>query len=193
MSKTYSKTRILVECALMIALATVLHGLKLFTMPNGGSITVLSMLPIILVSFRHGVKWGLFTGFADGCLQILLNFWAPPTPGLLYLVGEVLLDYIFASMALGSAEFFARPFKNRTVGVAVGTFMAGFGEFFCSFLCGMLIWPNLSDTLPGWAYSLIYNASYMLPETLITMVGAVLLCRTVPQIFDPQYAKNAKA
>ena len=78
MSKTYSKTRILVECALMIALATVLHGLKLFTMPNGGSITVLSMLPIILVSFRHGVKWGLFTGFADGCLQILLNFWAPP-------------------------------------------------------------------------------------------------------------------
>lgn len=61
MSKTYSKTRILVECALMIAIGTVLSNIKFFTMPNGGSITLLSMLPFVLVSFRHGVKWGLFT------------------------------------------------------------------------------------------------------------------------------------
>lgn len=54
MSKTYSKTRILVECALMIAIGTVLSNIKFFTMPNGGSITLLSMLPFVLVSFRHG-------------------------------------------------------------------------------------------------------------------------------------------
>ena len=77
MSKTYSKTRILVECALMIAIGTVLSNIKLFTMPNGGSVTLLSMLPFVLVSFRHGVKWGLFTGFVNGCLQMLLGFWAP--------------------------------------------------------------------------------------------------------------------
>ena len=62
MSKTYSKTRILAECALMIAIGTVLSNIKFFTMPNGGSITLLSMLPFVLVSFRHGAKWGLFTG-----------------------------------------------------------------------------------------------------------------------------------
>ena len=50
MSKTYSKTRILVECALMIAIGTVLSNIKFFTMPNGGSITLLSMLPFVLVS-----------------------------------------------------------------------------------------------------------------------------------------------
>ena len=61
MSKTYSKTRVLVECALMIAIGTVLSNIKIFTMPNGGSVTLLSMLPFVLVSFRHGVKWGLFT------------------------------------------------------------------------------------------------------------------------------------
>ena len=44
MSKTYSKTRTLVECALMIALGTVLANIKIFEMPNGGSITLLSML-----------------------------------------------------------------------------------------------------------------------------------------------------
>lgn len=65
MSKTYSKTRTLVECALMIALGTVLANIKIFEMPNGGSITLLSMLPFILVSYRHGTKWGLFTGFVN--------------------------------------------------------------------------------------------------------------------------------
>ena len=159
MSKTYSKTRILVECALMIAIGTVLSNIKFFTLPNGGSVTLLSMLPFVLVSFRHGVKWGLFTGFVNGCLQMLLGFWA-------------------------------RPFKNRMVGVAVGTFMAGFLRFMCSFLSGVLVWGNLNEGLSAWTYSLVYNGSYMLPETLLTMVAAVLLCRVAPQIFDRQHAKG---
>ena len=50
----------------------------------------------------------------------------------------------------------------------------------------MLIWGNLTDGLPAWTYSLTYNGSYMLPETLLTMVAAVLLCRVAPQIFDRQ-------
>ena len=96
MSKTYSKTRTLVECALMIALGTVLANIKIFEMPNGGSITLLSMLPFILISFRHGAKWGLFTGFVNSLLQMLLGFYAPPAPGLLPLVGMILLDYVLA-------------------------------------------------------------------------------------------------
>ena len=186
MSKSYSKTRVLVECALMVAIGTVLANIKIFTMPNGGSVTLLSMLPFVLVSFRHGVKWGLFTGLVNGCLQMLLGFYAPPAPGLLPLVGMILLDYVLAFMALGLAELFARPFKNRTVGVAVGTFAAGFLRFMCSFLSGVLVWGNLSDGLAAWTYSLTYNGSYMLPETLLTMVAAVLLCRVAPQIFDRQ-------
>ena len=143
MSKTYSKTRILVECALMIAIGTVLSNIKFFTMPNGGSITLLSMLPFVLVSFRHGAKWGLFTGFVNACLQMIMGFYPPPASTFLYFLGEVLLDYVLAFMALGLAELFARPFKNRTVGVAVGTFAAGFLRFMCSFLSGVLVWGNL--------------------------------------------------
>ena len=77
MSKTTSKTRILVECALMIALGTVLANIKIFELANGGSITLFSMVPFILVSFRHGAKWGLFTGFVNSLLQMLLGFYAP--------------------------------------------------------------------------------------------------------------------
>ena len=92
-------------------------------------------------------------------------------------------------MALGTAEFFARPFKNRMVGVAVGTAIAGFLRFMCSFLSGVLVWGNLNEGLSAWTYSLVYNASYMLPETLITVVGAVLLIKAAPHIFDRQYTK----
>ena len=187
-TKVYSKTRILVECALMVALGTVLSNIKLFTMPNGGSVTLLSMLPFVVISFRHGVKWGLFTGFVNGCLQMLLGFWAPPTPTFWYFLGDVMLDYLLAFMTLGFAELFARPFKNRMVGVAVGTFASGFLRFMCSFLSGVLVWGNLSDGWAAWSYSLVYNGSYMLPETLITVVAAVLLCKTAPKIFDRQYA-----
>lgn len=74
MTKTYSKTRTLVECALMIALGTVLANIKIYELPNGGSVTLFSMLPFILISFRHGVKWGLFTGFVNSLLQMRWAF-----------------------------------------------------------------------------------------------------------------------
>ena len=83
MSNNFSKTRILVECGLMIAIGTILSQIKVFDLPTGGSITAFSMLPFVLVSFRHGVKWGLATGFVNSLLQMLLNF-TPPllTPSL---------------------------------------------------------------------------------------------------------------
>ena len=191
MTKTYSKTRILVECALMIAAGTVLSNIKIYELPNGGSVTFLSMLPFVLVSFRHGVKWGLFTGFVNSLLQMLLGFYAPPVPSFLYFLGEVLLDYVLAFMALGLAELFARPFHNRMVGVAFGTFMVGLLRFLCSFLSGVLVWGNLNEGLVAWTYSLGYNASYMVPETLLTMVAAVLVCKAAPQLFASQERKPA--
>ena len=171
MTKTYSKTRILVECALMIAAGTVLSNIKIYELPNGG--------------------WGLFTGFVNSLLQMLLGFYAPPVPSFLYFLGEVLLDYVLAFMALGLAELFARPFHNRMVGVAFGTFMVGLLRFLCSFLSGVLVWGNLNEGLAAWTYSLGYNASYMVPETLLTMVAAVLVCKAAPQLFASQERKPA--
>ena len=186
MSNSYSKTRILVECALMIAIGTVLSNIKIFTMPNGGSVTLLSMLPFVLVSFRHGVKWGLFTGLVNGCLQMLLGFYAPPAPGLLPLVGMILLDYVLAFTLLGLAGAIAKPFKNRLVGVAVGTAAVCGIRFLCSFLSGVLVWGNLNEGLSAWTYSLVYNASYMLPETILTTIAAVLIYKAAPQLFAAQ-------
>ena len=186
MYKTYSKTRTLVECALMIALGTVLANIKIYSLPNGGSITLFSMLPFIMISFRHGVKWGLFTGFVNSLLQMLLGFYAPPAPGLLPLVGMILLDYVLAFTLLGLACAIAKPFSNKLVGVGVGTAVVCFIRFMCSFLSGVLIWGNLSDGLPAWTYSLTYNGSYMLPETIMTTIAAVLIYKAAPQLFRAQ-------
>lgn len=186
MTKTYTKTRTLVECALMIALGTVLANIKIYELPNGGSVTLFSMLPFILISFRHGVKWGLFTGFVNSLLQMLLGFYAPPAPGLLPLVGMILLDYVLAFMVLGLAGGIAKAFKNPLVGVTAGTVVVCALRFVCSFLSGVLIWGNLSDGLPAWIYSLTYNGSYMLPETILTTLGALLVFKAAPKLFDAQ-------
>lgn len=111
-NKSYSRTRTLVECALMIAVGTVLAQIKIFEMPFGGSVTLVSMLPFILVSFRHGVKWGLATGFVNSLLQMLLGFYAPPAGTVAAFVGVVLLDYVLAFTLLGLAGVIAKPFKT---------------------------------------------------------------------------------
>lgn len=192
MSKTYSKTRTLVECALMIALGTVLANIKIFEMPNGGSITLLSMLPFILISFRHGVKWGLFTGFVNSLLQMLLGFYAPPAGTVAAFVGVVLLDYVLAFTLLGLAGVIAKPFKNHLLGVAAGTAAVCVIRFLCSFLSGALLWGSYQESyewargMSVWLYSFIYNGSYMLPELLITTVCAVILCKAAPKFFLPE-------
>ena len=169
---------------LVFALGTILANIKIYELPNGGSITLFSMVPFILVSFRHGVKWGLFTGFVNSLLQMLLGFYAPPAPGLLPLVGMILLDYVLAFSFLGLACVFAKPFKNKLVGVAVGSAAVCVLRFLCSFLSGVLIWGNLSDGLPAWIYSLTYNGSYMLPEGIMTTIAVVLLYKAAPQLFS---------
>lgn len=187
-----TNTRAMVECALMIAVGTVLAQIKIFTMPYGGSVTLVSMLPFILVSFRHGVKWGLFTGFINGLLQLITDFYAPPSGTLTALVAMILLDYLLAFMALGLAQGFAKPFKNRLTGVAVGTATVCFLRFICSFLSGALLWGSYQSYyewaagLSVWEYSFIYNGTYMLPELIITSICTCLLVKLAPQFFDAQ-------
>ncbi|MEG1381066.1 MAG: energy-coupled thiamine transporter ThiT [Ruthenibacterium sp.] len=187
MSKTYSKTRTLVECALMIALGTVLAQLKIFEMPNGGSVTLLSMLPFVLVSFRHGTKWGLFTGFVNSLLQMLLGFYAPPTNTISALVLMILLDYVLAFTLLGLAGAIAKPFSNKTLGIAVGTASVCVIRFFCSFFSTIFVWFSTAPAgVPVWLFAITYNGSYMLPELILTTAGAVILYKAMPKFFTAQ-------
>lgn len=173
----------LVECALMIAMSTVLSMLKIFELPGGGSITLASMVPLVLVSYRHGFKWGITTAFAHSLLQMLIKFNAPPTNSFWAFLAVIALDYILAFTILGTASFFGKPFKNRAVSVAVGSVAVTFLRYMCSFLSGILVWYSYAPKgTPVWLYSLTYNGSYMLPEMVITTVVSVILIQVLDRV-----------
>ena len=112
-TQTRSRTRVLTECAMMVAVSVVLMQIKLFSMPYGGSVTLCSMLPVILISYRNGTKWGLMTGLVLAVLQMITGWYAPPAGTFLAYFGMILLDYVLAFTMLGTASFWAKPFKNK--------------------------------------------------------------------------------
>lgn len=180
-----SRTTRLVTAGVMIAAATVLSMITIFGLPQGGGITAFSMLPIILMSFRFGPRWGMYTGLGYALIQIILDMnTVMICPTLLSQIGCILLDYLLPFTLLGSASFFAQKFKNKTLGIAMGTGVVCAIRFLCSFLSGIVLWGAYAPAgTPVWIYSFLYNGSYMLPEALLTVFGAVLICRTAPQLF----------
>lgn len=176
-----SKTRMLVEGAAMVALATVLSFIRVLTLPWGGSITLLSMLPIVVYSIRWGIRPGFVVSFAYSLVQFFQGvmdglFGWGLTPGML--IASILMDYILAFTVLGIAGIFR---KKGTAGDIAGIVLAVVLRFLFHFVSGVIIWHSFGDLWNGfstenqWLYSLLYNGAYMLPELILTIVGAVVL------------------
>ena len=184
--KNRSYIKKLVVSAVMLALAFGLSYVKIFTLPFEGSITLFSMLPIIIVSIKFGIGWGIGTAFCYSWLQILQGgvFSWGLTPGML--VGSLLLDYIVAFTVLGLAGIFR---KKGTAGIITGTVLACVLRFISHFVAGFVLWANYAEFVAFGAtwvnhpvlYSLCYNGIYMLPETAMAVVGIVLLVK-LPQV-----------
>lgn len=182
-----SKTSILVECGLMIAMATLLSYIKIFEMPMGGSVTLCAMAPLVMASFRHGVKWGVLTGAVHGLLQMLLGFknvlYCATIPAM---IGCILLDYVIAFTAMGLACLFTFGLKNRIARICLGTVITGLIRYACSFLSGILIWGAYApDDMPVWRYSLEYNGSYMIPEIIITAIAMAIIAKVLGEKLLP--------
>ena len=166
----------LVLTAVLIGLATALSLIKFWKMPLGGSVTLLSMLPIALIAIEYGVGWGLVGSFAYSIIQMLLDLpevlgWGL-TPTML--VGTIALDYILAFTAIGLSGLFR---KKGVPGICIGIGIALFLRFVFHLLSGTIIF---AEWMPeGWAnpvlYSVCYNGAFMLPELVMTMAGAVAL------------------
>lgn len=174
------KTLMLIEGAVMIALATVLSLVKVYKLPWGGSITLLSMLPICLFSIKYGVVKGLAVSFVYSLIQLFIDLgevlsWGL-TPGTL--IACFALDYILAYTAIGTAGMFR---SKGVAGWVLGSAAALFLRFVSHFLSGVLIWHSFGSLWDGFStenefiYSALYNGSYMLPEIVFTVIGAVIL------------------
>lgn len=187
MNTRSARTVNLVTGGVLVALGTALSFIKVFDLPYGGSITLCSMLPVMLFSYRAGVKWGLGAGFVFSVLELLFGLDALKGISGATVAGSVFLDYLLAFTVLGLAGVFRGKIKNDPAAFTLGCLLAGLLRYLCSFLSGWILWSefadvNFSPMLAGLSgntlacfYSLLYNGSYMVPEILITCIVAFLL------------------
>jgi thiamine transporter len=158
-----STSRVLAEIAIFIALATALSFIIIFQLPQGGSITLASMVPIIWLALRRGPKIGLTAGFVYGLVQLVVM-------PQIYFLPQVLLDYPLAFGCLGIAGVFQKRWASAGVVVAIT------GRFIMHLISGALFFASYAPAgVNPWVYSGIYNGSYLLPELVISLFVIFLL------------------
>lgn len=195
-----TKTLKLVISAILIALASVLSTFfKVFDLPYGGSITLFGMVPIVVLGYKYGVKWGLLCGVVFSLLQMLLG--ATTSQAFAGLSGwkipvMAFIDYIAAFTVLGLSGMFKNKIKNPITSIAIGSGIVVILRLLMHFISGLLFWGDyaewyFTDVMTGkfgtWVldnysgnalaaiYSIIYNSSYMIPELIVTLVGVIVL------------------
>ena len=161
----------LTRCAILIALATALSLAKIYQMPLGGSVTLLSMLPICLISYMYGTGWGIACAFLYSLIQMFLDLAAVLSWGLspVAVVGTVFLDYLFAFTVLGLAGVFGNK-RSGALGIMSGTVLAFVARFACHLISGTVIfdiWLPEEWSNP-FLYSVVYNGQFMLPKLILT-------------------------
>ena len=177
-----TRLRALCEGAIMVALAQVLSYLKLFELPQGGSVTV-GMFPIFFYCMRWGFGRGMLVSSAYALLQLFLDG--------AYAWGweSILGDYLIAFAVLGVAGLFCRCPRAYFLGATAGCL----ARFLVHFVVGATVWSaympeqffGMTMTSP-WFYSLLYNGSYMLLDWLLVLLIGALLQKPMKQWFVAQ-------
>ena len=206
-----NKTKRVTESAMLLAIAIVLELVsKMFIpeMPFGGQVTLMSMLPVVLISYRHGVKWGLVAGLAYAVLEMALGaktVAAAFQPGyfgdgvmLLNALIMCAMDYLAAYTLLGLGGCFRNRIKNPGLALLCGSLVALGARYLAHVVSGYILfsgwaaWFFTQEGFPAWGasltaslspqalgfvYSLVYNGMYMIPEMILTAIGALLLAK----------------
>jgi len=166
----------LVLTAVLIGMGVALSLVRIWQMPLGGEVTLLSMLPIVLISIEYGVPWGLSSAFLYSVIRMFMELSQVFSWGLspMALIGCITFDYLLAFSVLGLAGLF----RTRGIGgICAGVGIALGARFVCHLISGTIIFGVWMPE--GWVnpfiYSLCYNGAYMLPEIVLTMAGAILL------------------
>ena len=178
------KITILTECAIMIALAFALSYARLFKMPLGGSVTVASMLPIMLISVKYGNLIGVGTAFVYSMTQLLQALLEgdvfPYCETIGTLIICVLFDYVVPFTILGFAGSLRKikAFKNPEISVYAGMFAVVFVRFLSHFITGVAIWGQWAPEGMGkFLYSFLYNGGFLSVDFAICLTAAVLMLR----------------
>lgn len=167
-----TKTRKLTEIAVAVAMAVVCSLIKVWEMPQGGSVA-LTMVPILLIALRSGWVAGCACGAIYGLLSLLIA-------GVIYHPMSILLDYVLAFGFLGLAGLFKKTIPGLIAGCTVGVL----GRFVSSLVSGAVLFAEYApEGQNPWIYSLVYQATYMVPEFIISVAILVLLFLKARRLF----------
>ncbi|WGM89498.1 MAG: energy-coupled thiamine transporter ThiT [Candidatus Bathyarchaeum tardum] len=161
--KNSFSTKVIAETVVFVALATVLSNIKIFSLPQGGSVTAASMVPILWLALRRGPKVGLFGALMYGLIQAVFD------PFIVH-PAQMLFDYPIAFGLLGIAGFFQkRPFIGVTLGII--------GRFVAHYFSGIIFFAEFAEGNPL-VYSAVYNGGYLIVELVISIYIIYMLKRS---------------
>lgn len=163
MPSKHSNTVIMVEGALCVALSVVLSYFDLFRMPQGGTIDF-ELVPLIILTYRRGFKWGLFTGFLIGIVKIFLG-------GYILNPVQAILDYPLACMCVALVDIHPK---------FIGFIFAALGRISCSIISGAIFFAQYApEGQNPWVYSFWYNFPVLGTKYLISWIVALILWKAL--------------
>lgn len=167
--------RLMSRVALLVALSVVLDFFKLYRFPQGGSITLGGMVPLLLVALWYGPEVGFLAGLLFGVVSLILG------PYIVHPI-QVLFDYPLPFLMLGTAGFFK---KNKYVAAVIAVAL----RFICHVISGVVFFASYAP--PGQSplvYSMVYNGSYLVPELIICVI--ILAILPVERLYKTVMAGN---
>ncbi len=159
--KTKFDTKLVVTIGVLSGVAFVLNMIKFINMPQGGSITLFSMMPIMLIGLLYGRGAGLSAGIILGCLKMLdgVTFIHPM---------QFMLDYILANMFLGLSGMFGKETKIK---ILTGCLVASLLSVMTNVVSGAVFFGEYApEGMNVWVYSIIYNFSSLGVEAFLTTI-----------------------
>ena len=191
--KSTQKTQRLTLSAVMLAFATVLalvcEFIPFLNLPFGGGFTVASMLPIVIISYMYGIKWGLFSSFTYSVIQVIISLilgktvlalFTPSSDdflGIWVAFAIVIIDYLLAYTVLGFGGIFRNSVKSKTTALILGVIFALSLRYLCHIASGYIFYgawaewffsqegfyaigEKILSAFSGRALALIYSVFY---------------------------------
>lgn len=179
------KLLMMVEIAIFAAIGLVLDQVSFKMWAQGGSISFV-MVPIMLMAIRWGLTAGLATGLLIGVMQMMFGA---------YIVHwlQAILDYGLAFTVVGLAAIVRKPLLEAaqslnkvkmTFYIVIGALLGGALRFVSHLLAGVVFFKEYAGDDNVWAYSIIYNSTYMVPATILTAIIAVVLFTSAPRLLQ---------
>lgn len=170
-AQTNTNLKKIVYGGICISISFVLSYIRIFQMPQGGSVTLASMFPLVLYAMVFGPFAGMVAGIAYGFLQLIQDMWVVN-------IAQLLLDYPLAFACIGLAGIAPKQIKNLYVRTGVGIFLALLGRCIMHTISGVLFFAEYAGDMNPVLYSIVYNGSFLSIEMLITLILSFAIIST---------------